>query len=416
MKQKMLLITFGLLIISFNSFSQRKIDLLILNKNYSKALAEIDNQLTKNPSAELYHKKGAIYSSLQNYQEAIKAYTKALETEPNNVDVLGEIAEDLAVLGNNDDAVKFYNKAIALSNNNLTLMGKLGRVYINQKEYQKAYNTFNSIYAVDSTNVFWNKQLAFCSFRILKRKQAVHLYEKVLEANPRDYGTYSNLIHAYNWRKESKKVSKLISKGLEQFPDDPGLLLEYANFNFKKKFYPSAMVGFENYFKVGGDSIQSIVLNYAISTYFSNDIDKALTILTPLFTSSPNNQFVMFYMGLCYKKLKDFNDAEKLMKWAIDASVPEYIADMYHHLGQIYGQQRKFNESIDALKNSYKYNPDNYEVLFEIATTYEEFNSNKTLALNYYRLYVKEAKEDDKNVNYAFDRITKIKEDLFFEE
>jgi len=319
-------------------------------------------------------------------------------------------------LGNNADAVKYYKKAINLNPENLTLAAKLGRVYINQKKYKNAYNVFNTIYATDSTNVFWNKQLAYCSFRIFKRKQAVELYEKVLEANPRDYGTYANLIHAYNWQKQARQVGKVIDNGLHQFPNDAGLLLERANFNFKRKLYPSAMVGFENYFKAGGDSIPDIVLNYAISTYFANDEEKAMTILSPLYTASPNNQFVLFYIGLCNKKMKNFKEAEKLMKWAIDASIPEYIADMYHHLGQIYGQQRKFKESVAALKNSYKYKPANYEVLFEIATTYEEFNSNKTMALNYYRLYINDADEDDKNVNYAFDRITKIKEDMFFEE
>ncbi len=402
--------------ISFFSFSQNKIDLLILNKNYSEALSQIDNRLKRNPSAELYFKKGMIYSNLQNYQEALKSYTAALQLAPDNVDVLGETAENLAILGNNADAVKYYKKAINLNPENLTLAAKLGRVYINQKKYKNAYDVFNTIYATDSTNVFWNKQLAYCSFRIFKRKQAVELYEKVLEANPRDYGTYANLIHTYNWQKQARQVGKVIDNGLHQFPNDAGLLLERANFNFKRKLYPSAMVGFENYFKAGGDSIPDIVLNYAISTYFANDEEKAMTILSPLYTASPNNQFVLFYIGLCNKKMKNFKEAEKLMKWAIDASIPEYIADMYHHLGQIYGQQRKFKESVAALKNSYKYKPANYEVLFEIATTYEEFNSNKTMALNYYRLYINDADEDDKNVNYAFDRITKIKEDMFFEE
>lgn len=413
---KTILSFFFLFTISYSAFSQNKIDLLILNKNYSEALLAVENQLKIDPSAELFHKKGLIYSSQQKYQKALGAYTKALQIEPNNVDVLSDVAENLSILGNNIDAVKFYKKAIKYDGCNLALQAKLGRVYINQKEYKKAYDTFSKMYAHDSTNVYWNKQLAYCSFRVFKQKEAVHLYEKVIEANPRDYGTYSNLIHAYNFKKESKKITKLITKGLIQFPNDPGLLLEYANFNFKKKFYPSAMMGFEKYFKAGGDSIPEIVLNYAISTYFSNDYEKALTVLTPLFTASPNNQFVLFYMGLCYKKMKDFEDAEKLMKWAIDASVPEYIADMYHHLGQIYGQQRKFKESIDALKNSYKYKPKDNEVLFEIATTYEEYNSNKTLALNYYRLYIHDANEDDKNVDYALDRITKLKEELFFEE
>jgi len=89
---------------------------------------------------------------------------------------------------------------------------------------------------------------------------------------------------------------------------------------------------------------------------------------------------------------------------------------MYHSLGQIYGQQRKFSESVEALKKSVELKPDKYEVLFEIATTYEEFNSNKTLALNYYQIYLKEAGEQAENIDYALTRINKIKEDLFFEE
>jgi tetratricopeptide (TPR) repeat protein len=89
---------------------------------------------------------------------------------------------------------------------------------------------------------------------------------------------------------------------------------------------------------------------------------------------------------------------------------------MYHHLGQILGQQRKFKESVAALQKANELDPTNAEVLFEIATTYEEYNSNKTLALNYYRIYLKEAGESGNNVNYALTRITKLKEDLFFEE
>ncbi|HOI49956.1 MAG TPA: hypothetical protein PK167_11675, partial [Prolixibacteraceae bacterium] len=60
-------------------------------------------------------------------------------------------------------------------------------------------------------------------------------------------------------------------------------------------------------------------------------------------------------------------------------------------------------------------NPSNHEILFEIATTYEEYNSNKTLALNYYRVYLLEAKEDARNAPYALKRITRLKEELFFE-
>ncbi len=402
--------------ISFVSFAQNEIDLLILNKKYNEALAKIEQQILQSPTSENYFKKGLIYGNLQKYKEAVSAFSEALKFQPDNVEILSEIAEDLSILGNQQDAIGYYKKAISIEPQNLALKAKLGRVYISKKEIKKAYDLFSEIYATDSTNVYWNKQLAFCSFQVGKRQQSVHLYEMVLEANPRDYGTYSNLIHTYSREKEPDKILAVIDFGLMQFPGDAELILEMANFYFRTRNYEPAMFEFEKYFTAKGDSVYEIVLNYAISTYFSKDEKKAMTVLDKLFLLNPNDLFVMYYKSLCYKKMNDFQNAEKYMQWAIDMSTPGYVPEMYHHLGQICGQQRKFKESIAALQKSNELDPTNVEALFEIATTYEEFDANKTLALNYYRLYLTEAGETGKNVNYALDRITRIKEELFFEE
>ncbi len=402
--------------ISIITFSQDEIDFLILNKNYDEALVKIEQQIAQSPSFQMYFKKGVVFSNLQNYQEAVKAFSEALKFQFDNVEILSEIAEDLSILGNQQDAIVYYKKAINIEPHNLALKAKLGRVYISKKERKKAYDLFSEIYAIDSTNVYWNKQFAFCSFQAGKRLQAVHLYEKVLEANPRDFGTYSNLIHTYSREKEPDKIQATIDKGLQHFPGNAELILERANFYFRTRNYEPAMNEFENYFSAEGDSIYEIVMNYAISTYFAKDEKKAMKILGNLYRANPNDLFVMYYMSLCYKKMNDYENAEKYMQWAIDMSTPGYVSEMYHHLGQIYGQQRKFKESITALQKSNELDPTNIEALFEIATTYEEFNSNKTLALNYYRIYLLEAGESGRNVNYALDRITRIKEDLFFEE
>jgi tetratricopeptide (TPR) repeat protein len=417
MKTAKLLVIFCFIFgISAVTYSQEEIDLLILNKKYAEALSKIDQQISQNPTYQMYFKKGVVFGNLQKYQEAVKAFSEALKFQPDNVEIISEIAEDLSILGNHQDAITYYKKAINIEPHNLALKAKLGRVYISKKEIKKAWELFSEIYAIDSTNVYWNKQFAFCSFQVGKRLQAVHLYEKVLDANPRDYGTYSNLIHSYSREKEPDKILATIDKGLLQFPGNAELILEKANFYFRTRNYEPAMNEFENYFTADGDSIYEIVMNYAISTYFSNDEKKAMKILGNLYRANPNDLFVMYYMSLCYKKMNDYENAEKYMQWAIDMSTPSYVPEMYHHLGQILGQQRKFKESIAALQKSNELDPTNVEALFEIATTYEEFNSNKTLALNYYRIYLLEAGESGRNVNYALNRITRIKEEMFFEE
>lgn len=416
MRFKLLTIFFIMLCTVSTSFAQRKIDILLIEKNYDKALLEIDKELAANPSSQLYYKKGVVYKNLQDYQQALEVFLTGLKYDTENMAMLEETAECFSILGNNRDAIAFYEKALQVDPNNLALAGKLGRVHIKLEDYKTAYNVFSGIYEKDSCNVYWNKQLAYCSFRVFQREKARDLYEKVLEANPRDHGTYINLIHCYNWKKEANEIMAIIDSGLVQFPADKELLLERAMFFYKTKRYGPAMLQFEKYLEQEKQPAYEILMNYGISTYFAEHEEKALEIFGDLKRMNPNDPLVMYYQSLCNRKLKNFDDAIELMTFAIDASVPEYVSEMYHHLGQMHGQQRKFKESIDALKKAYELNPGKTELLFEIATTYEEYNSNKTLAMNYYRIYLTESGEKAKNAIYALERIEKLKEDLFFDE
>lgn len=380
------------------------------------ALTALEKKIKEKPTADLYFKKGSLHQVQQEYQNAITAYSQGLLIEPDNSRLLEETAECFSVLGNNRDAIAFYEQAKKFNPENLVLAGKLGRVYINEKQYKKAYEVFSSIYTRDSSNVYWNKQFAYVAFRVFKREEAVHLYEKVIEANPRDHGSYINLINCYNWRKEGNEIMATIERGLNEFPADDELLFEKAMYFYKTKRYGPAMLQFEKYIDLIDMPEYETLMNYGIATYFAGFEDRALEVFNDLFTQNPNDPLVMYYQSLCYKKMKDFEQAEKLMEWAIEGSTPDYVAEMYHHVGQIYGQQRKFKQSVEALQKAFDMNPEKVEVLFEIATTYEEFNSNKTLAMNYYQIYLKEAGAAGKNTTYALDRIERIKEDLFFDD
>ncbi len=399
-----------------SSFPQGKIDLLILNKKYEEALQQIDKHIEKQPEGSLFFKKGLVLNAMQKFQEAVSAFSQALEFEPENSDILVELADALSTLGNYIDANSFYEKAARIQPQNLTINAKLGRNYIQLDKHQKAYSVFENIFSKDSTNTYWNKQLAFCAHQTGKREQAIELYEKAIQMNPRDYTSWFNLIRLFQQSEQFGQALEIIEKGIELFPGEPAFYQQQANQLFGNKQYDVARQAYENYFEAGGDSLYKVLLNYGISLYFSGNQNKAIEMLDILAGQVANDPYVYFYLSLSYKKLAQYEVSEAYMNAAIESATPAYLPEMYHHLGQIFGQQRKFEESVSALKKANELDPTNHEVLFEIATTYEEFNSNKTIALNYYTIYLKEAGESARNVNYALDRIQKIKEDLFFEE
>lgn len=416
MKKVSILIFSCFLMLSDILNAQTTTDLLILNKKYDEALLQIDTEITQNPVAENYFKKGQILSFQQNYKDAVSAFEMASQLNINSADILGEIAECYAIIGNFYESRDYFEKALKLQPENPGLLAKAGRNYINLKDFKNSYRCFTDIYKKDSTNVYWNKQLAFSAYRVGKRKQAVDLYTKVLEANPRDYSTYLNLAKLYDRGKEDSLIIKTFQLGIDQFPGDSELRGELAKFYFESRKYEPAKENYEIYFSLKGDSIYPVLLNYGICLYFTGSEQLSISLLEKCVSQVANDPYALFYLALNHKKLRNLELSEQYFNAAIEAATPSYLPDLYHHLGQILGLQRKFPESIAALQKANELDPENKEALFEIATTYEEYNSNKTLALNYYRLYLKEAGEDGKNIDYALTRLKKLKEDLFFEE
>ena len=396
--------------------AQDPVDLLILNRQSGEALQRIDEQIGEAPQASLYLKKGIVLSNSQNYQEAVDAFLSGLELEPGHNEIPAELADAYAALGNHHDARPYYETAVKRNPGNLLLTGKLGRNYIQLNEYGKAFRVFSEVYAADSSNVAWNKQLAYCAYQTGRTNQAIGLYEKVIEMNPGDYSSYINLIKLYQQTEQHGKKLELADKGLVRFRGDAGLYHVKAIHFFTARQYEDAKQAYEDYFAAGGDSAYKSLLNYGISLYFSGKEEKAITMLDKCLSQVANDPYVLFYLALSHKKLVHYEIAEAYIQAAIESATPAYLSDMYHHLGQIFGQQRKFEESVAALKKANELDPANFEVLFEIATTYEEFNSNKTLALNYYNIYLKEAGGSARNTNYALERMGKLKEDLFFEK
>ncbi len=406
-------IIFILFILPFQMFSQ-SIDELMLNKKYNKALDRISSQIQEKPEADLFFKQAIIYKEQSKPLLACKALEQAIFYDPQNSLYLAEMGENYSSLGNIFQTVDCYRRAVDLTPNDLSLKVKLGRAYISIEDFQRAYQTFEAIHLTDSINVYFNKQFAYSAFKTGKTDQAIRLYEQVIAENPGDFGSHLNLIAVYKRKKEPIKVYESANRALATFPKNPTILLREADALFELQDYEKATFPYEQYL-MENDSVFEVLKNYGICIYFSKNNEKAIELLDKCMRMVPNDQFVYFYLGLAYKNLAQYESSAECFIAAIECSQPVYLTEMYHHLGQVYGLRREFEKSIEALQKAFECNNERVEILFEIATTYEEFNFNKTLALNYYSTYLKTAGEKAKNADYALERMRKIKEELFFE-
>lgn len=414
MKRMMVILVISLLP-SISAYPQERLEMLLISKQYDKALQLIEKELSRRSDMQLMFIKAQIHASMNHYQKAIAIFSECLSDHPRNALIHSEMADAYNALGNSSDAVFHLRNAVKHDPGNIGYQSKLGQLLISQREFGEAYRIFRQIRETDSVNVFFSRQMAIAAARSGQPDEAIALFEQVLGENPRDMVSYLQLCGLYQQNERYALAGQVLNRGLEQFPGNPLLLLRLAQNHYNQRDFAGALPLYEAWI-AGNKPDFDTWKEYGITLYFNKQEERALEILEQAMNEVVNDPIVALYIGLCHKKLKNYETSRDYLNHAIECATPHYLSSIYHHLGQVYGQMRDFATSIEMLKTAQEYDPENFELLFEIATTYEEYNANKTLALNYYNLYLTGAKEKALNAGYALDRIRRIREDLFFEK
>lgn len=403
------------IIIPVITIAQNKIDLLILNNDYSGALSLLDEEIGQHPDASLYFKKSLVLKKQMLYPQALQQIDEAIKLDSINTSFLMERADLCESLGDYDSAVKNYRHALSIQPDDLLIKFNLGQTFIRINDYKNAVKTFEKIYAVDSTNVMFNKYFALATYKAGLNEKAVGLYEKYIVQNPNDLSAYINMAKAYGEMKNDKGAFNALISAKRIFPNNKTVDLKLANSYFGAKKFEDASRYYKEYMEKY-DTTTPILMNYGICLYHTKHEQEAIDVLEQCYSELPNDPYINFYLGVSHKKLENYDLAANYIDFAIWISLPEFLPEMYHHLGQVYVHMNEYAKSIEAFNKAYELDNRKVEVLFEIATTYEKFNFNKTMALNYYKTYLLEAGEGANNADYALTRMNKIKEELFFEK
>jgi tetratricopeptide (TPR) repeat protein len=203
-----------------------------------------------------------------------------------------------------------------------------------------------------------------------------------------------------------------MDRALYFFPENSAILLRGANSLYALTEYEEAKPFYECYL-AQNDTVLDVLKNYGITLYFCKEPEKVINLLETYFYQDPDEAYVNFYLGLSYRDVGNLSRSAEFLEMAVASAQPVYLAEMCHHLGKVYGLNREFELSIKALQKAFYFNNKKVEILCEIAKTYEEFNSDKKLALNYYTQYLEEAGDSAVNANYAQERIRIIKEGTY---
>lgn len=192
-------------------FVSKGLDLVNID-NYEEALKYFDKALEINPKNSLaWHSKGVMLVKLGKNEEAIKCYDKALETDTKNADIWFNKGVALNKLKRYEEAIKSYDKAIEINDkyedalvNKATILGVIGKK-------EDCIKLCDKVLEINPKNdlAWYNRGYSFECLE--KYGEAIRCYKKVLEINPYDKEVKEDLRRMNDkikWNKKDKKVGK----------------------------------------------------------------------------------------------------------------------------------------------------------------------------------------------------------------
>lgn len=415
-----LILLFAIFICSLFSvaFAQSKIEKHYYNGEFDAAL-ELLMERINTGKATAYDYQLAANCNLQqfNYQNAIEVYQKGLQNFQANQVLMEGLADAQLSLGYKTEALDGYSQLISLDSTNTRILAKQAGVFMDLNRYADANSIYQSLFMADSSNVYFLRNLMMVRYKMQnfayvaelcvdnpyfpsKNKELKLLAADCLNKIKRD-GEAMDLLFAILYQDSlyQPAISKLA-------------YIDFANY----KNYEDAVVLYRKLNRLENYSDPFHLKNLGICEYFTGNQEYSAVLLDSLVDEIKNDPFVPFYAGLSYSKLGNVDKELQLLELAASLLIPDYTGDVYHHLGRAYAAKRMFEKAIETYQKVIMYDQANYQVLFDMAVTYEEWNMNRTVALVYYEQFVKRCTNSrSDNLSYAENRIKRIKEELFFD-
>ncbi|MFA9391876.1 MAG: hypothetical protein ACERKD_18855 [Prolixibacteraceae bacterium] len=418
MTKLLLLIAIFLSSLFSSVFAQNKIEKHFYNGEYELAL-KLLNEKIDDAKATAHDYQMAAVCKLQkfDYQEAIHYFQKGLNPFPDDQALVEGLADAQLSLGAKDEALKGYTYLSLIDSSNTRIQGKQAGVLMDLNRYAEAKSIYASLYMADSSNIYFLRKLMQSRYKLQEYAYVIDL----ADGNP--YYPSNNkelqLLVADCYTKINRNFEALaVLDTILQIDSlyQPAISkLAYIHFGSYRN-YEDAVILYRQLNRLENYTDPFHLKNLGICEYFTGNQEYAAVLLDSLVDEIKNDPFVPFYAGLSYNKLGKVDKALELLETASGMIIPDYTGDVYHHLGRAYAAKRMFKEAMETYQKVRMYDSANYQVLYDMAVTYEEWNMNRTLALAFYQQFVKACTNSkSSDLAYAENRIRMIKEELFFE-
>ena len=179
------------------------------------AAAEKERKELNRMTAWDYNREGDRYYDLEQYEEAVKSYTEAIQLQANNSMFYNSRGCSYDNLGEYNKAISDYNVAIAIGPLNAVFYYNRGHSYDKLEEYDKAISDYTRAIELSPNNATAYNNRGSIYIVLGRTDEAISDFYKAIELNSKFANPYKHLGNIYKEQSDYTRSIEFLSKAIE---------------------------------------------------------------------------------------------------------------------------------------------------------------------------------------------------------
>ena len=350
----------------------------------------------------------------QDYRTTIDLAQSCYEADSTNLDCLDLLAKASNKSGDQANAKRYLHILEKKDTSNTDVLVQLASIYEQQQLIGRAIKYYTLLNKVMPDNPLFYRKNAKLYLTYGDKPKSFQLYSKAHQLNPRDVLSLKGLAELALANRQPFLADSLVGVALDL--DSMNISINYlqAKVKYKQKNYAEVISVFDRIRgKVDLNSYYNKMLGYA---YLQVDsVDLAISKLQLAIVDDNNPEKLHYYLATAYEKKGNIEGALEHHNIASESAISPDIDIYYRNIGRIALKEKRYKQAISAYQDAYKYDQDPV-VLYYLAAATDNYYKDKSIALRYYKKYLKSNHNHTEYRDYAQQRVRYLKEKLHLQK
>ncbi len=317
-------------------------------------MVELQLSLKRLPDMPGFYFTGLVYYRLNQYEQALSSFQKALDLNPDHDQSKLMVAQTFLKQGRIDDCINEAKRVIARNSNNGQAHNILGSAYLAQGQYDLAMQELNLAIEVDPSLAGAYLKKGLFNLATGNNSQGVADLQDALTAAPEILNTRLLLATYYLKQHNYPMAIKVLEEGLNGSSDNALTYNYMAAAYFAQKKRDEAVASLQKA-KAAKPDYLAPYFNLANFYIGRGEHQAALDELLAAAAIAPDNLQIQLKLASLYELTGDTSNAEQHYRVAKEANE----ASGYVALAAFFARSGQKEKSLEMLRSGYDSHPDN---------------------------------------------------------